>query len=154
MRAAGTLTSPEVEQLLPLKTNPVKRHRQMARKDVVGKVTEKFFIFHDFVMYKPERLGRFISVARRIDPLIHFLKGRVMVPVSPADRKLDPLPPCLAWVGRYKRSRTCNNIHNAERVPQKIPVFISVPQDRHFEHEILLEICALNSVQIGVQTIV
>jgi hypothetical protein len=43
MRAAGTLTSPEVEQLLPLKTNQVKRHRQMARKDVVGKVTEKFF---------------------------------------------------------------------------------------------------------------
>jgi hypothetical protein len=92
--------------------------------------------------------------AQHIDPLIHFLKGRVMVRAFGGDRKLDPLPPCLVVRCMYKRGRICNNIANAERVPRKSLVFISVPRNRVSCVTFLLEIYVLNSVQIGVQTIV
>jgi len=54
-----------------------------------------------------------------IGPLIHFLKGRVMVPPFSGAAGFDPLPPRL-WV------TTCYNTANAESVFHAVVLIPSV----------------------------
>lgn len=57
-----------------------------------------------------------------IGPLVHFLKGRCMVPAFREVASFDPLPP-----GR--RATTCYNIPNAESMFHAVALILSVFHD-------------------------
>jgi hypothetical protein len=59
------------------------------------------------------------ATSRQQAALVHFLKGRVMVPPFSGAAGFDPLPPCL-WV------TTCYNIPNAESVFHAVAFIPSV----------------------------